>query len=178
MAFNFNDRGIGVVDYHPGGRSYTTRKTGEPPGTITSSALKRADKQLAIISNQDDLLTANSGEYRKELLSSLEDSFFLITANARTLAIAIYHLYKHNYFVITGNDVNINNDFMLKPEMFDIGENSDLRLMVDTLRESASYEKKTNKKSGVSYNRFLLKTVATIIRYERYIIKFLDQGIT
>tara|TARA_R100000750_G_scaffold62756_2_gene57833 strand:+ start:124 stop:660 length:537 start_codon:yes stop_codon:yes gene_type:complete len=178
MAFNFNDRGIGVVDYHSGGRSYSTKKTGEAPGTITSSALKRADKQLAIISNQDDILSSNAGEYRKELLSFLDGSLFLITANARTLAIAIYHLYKHNYFVITDTDININNDFRFKPEMFDINENSDLRLMIDTLRESSSYEKRKDNKNSVSYNRFLLKTVATILRYERYIIDYLDQEFT
>lgn len=175
MAFNFNDRGIGVVDYHPGGRSYSIKKTGEAPGTITSSAIKRADKQFAIISNQDDILSSNSGEYRKELLSSLEGSFFLITANARTLAIAIYHLYKNGYFIISGKDIDINDNFRLRPDMFDVGENSDLRTMINTLRESSNYNKTKDSNNSAAYNRFLLKTVSTILRYERYIIKYLEK---
>ena len=177
MAFNFNDRGIGVVDYPTGSKTYISRKPTESAGTVEASAINRTDDVLKTLVEDDFDLNKNGGQSRKDLINTLSGSFFLISSNAKLLAIALFHLYTNGFFVVSGDDLNIDERFSFTPEMFDL-DNTDNNLSkyLALLKETIKYTKNAKKASeNVNYNRYLLKSVATIYRYERYIVEYLTK---
>ncbi len=162
MALNFNNRGIGVVDYPGGGRSYAARKrTGEPPGTLDDSALKRTSKMLLDSFLVGDPMVNNIDK----LLLVLRGNFFLLSANAKILALAIYHLYLSEFYSIEGDKIIGDVRFELKADMY---KGQKLKEDIKTLYNSAKYSASSE---GESYKQFEDKTIITIFRYQRYIIK-------
>lgn len=157
MAFDFNNRGEGVFDYQ-----YVSKKIIRPQkvqaGTLVDSLMNRTGEALGELFGSEV-----SGHILAKMLEDLKETFFIMTINPKILALAIYNLYRYGFYIV-GNELNFNEKFDLNERMYD----DDLVQKISQIRLTG-FRRKYKEDDNF---RFDIKTLASVVRYQRFIINF------
>lgn len=156
---DFNERV--VVDFPKGGFRYQREAT-KVAKRLKDADLDRVRKPLI------SLLAGNANfnaSIANELLAKLTDTFFILTINANLLAVSIYHLVSTGFFTMEDGKLAINGDFAFDKENY----------TYEAMKDQLEYIRKTKEYSnikGEKYEKYAIRTIANIFRYQRYIVKF------
>lgn len=164
---DFNERT--VVDFPKGTFKYQRRPV------KVAKKLKDADRDRVEVPLKAILGTDHEFvNYVGRLLDYLSNtdgknsySFFLLTVNANLLAIAIYHLRRTGFFIISNGQLDINDNFEFKKENY--------RLNGEMMRSTLSklvVKHEFGKPGGKNYARYATKTIASILRYQRHLVRY------
>lgn len=156
---DFNERT--VVDFPKSGFRYQRRPT-KVAKKLKDADIDRVSLPLRDLSGADHEFI----NHINTILNFLRDTFFILTVNAKLLAISIHHLRLTGFFLVDEGVLHIDRDFIPKKENYSPTGG----VMKDTLSLFVN-KKKYNDTNSENYRKYIVKTIAEILRYQRFMIR-------